>query len=484
MSFADPPAGAVGKRRQPLTPIKARHTATGHRDGMDQAIAHYAEMRVPRYTSYPTAPHFMAAASDAEHRALLAGLPPAVPASLYLHVPFCKQVCWYCACNMKLAAREAPVRAYGETLEAEISLVAAALPARFKVSHIHWGGGTPTAMPMDAIEALMARLRDTFDVAADAEIAFELDPRTFEPELAAVLAGLGANRASLGVQEYDEKVQETVNRIQPYEVVKQTVDALRRAGIPAINFDLMYGLPHQTCATIARSVEKTLTLRPDRIALFGYAHVPWMAKNQRLIPEDSLPGVSERFDQAELAAEALVKAGYVRVGLDHFALPEDAMAKALMTGRLKRNFQGYTVDGAPTLIGLGATSISALPGAYIQNIAETGAWSRAIEAGRLPTGKVLALSEDDRVRRALIERLMCDLCVDVAEVAVRHGFAPEAFDAELARADAFVAEGLANCAGRVLGVTERGRPALRVVASVFDAYLKPEANARRHAAAV
>ena len=451
---------------------------------MDQAIAHYAEMRVPRYTSYPTAPHFRAAESDADHRALLAGLDASEPVSLYLHIPFCKQVCWYCACNMKLAAREAPVRAYGKTLEKEIALTAAALPERMKVSHIHWGGGTPTAMPMDALEALMAQIRSNFDVAPDAEIAFELDPRTFEPEFAAVLAGLGSTRASLGVQEYDEKVQETVNRIQPYEVVKQTVDALRTAGISAINFDLMYGLPHQTSQTIARSVEQTLTLQPDRIALFGYAHVPWMAKNQRLIPEDSLPGPSERFDQAELAAEALVRAGYVRVGLDHFALPDDAMAQALGTGRLRRNFQGYTVDGAPTLIGLGSTSISALPRSYVQNIAETGAWSRAIEAGKLPTGKSLTLSDDDMVRRALIERLMCDLSVDVAEIATQFGLTPDAFDAELDRADTFVAEGLATRNGRVLGVTERGRPALRVVASVFDAYLSEQANAKRHAAAV
>ena len=451
---------------------------------MDPIIARYAEMRVPRYTSYPTAPHFTAAENDVAHRGWLSALDPEAPVSLYLHVPFCKQVCWYCACNMKLAAREAPVRAYGKMLEQEIALVAAALPARLKVSHIHWGGGTPTAMPMDALGDLMTALRTHFDIGGDAEIAFELDPRTFEPEFAAHLAGFGATRASLGVQEYDPKVQETVNRIQPYETVKQTVDSLRAAGIPAINFDLMYGLPHQTRETIARSVDKTLTLRPDRIALFGYAHVPWMAKNQRLIPEDALPGASERFDQAELAAEALVAAGYHRIGLDHFALPDDAMTKALATGQLKRNFQGYTVDAADTLIGLGATSISALPESYVQNISETGAWSRAVAAGKLPTGKTRALTEEDRLRRALIARLMCDLKVDVAAIATQHGVKPETFLPELERADAFVAEGLAARDGYVLSVTERGRPALRVVAAVFDAYLPAQQGEKRHAAAV
>ena len=363
-------------------------------------------------------------------------------------------------------------------------LTASLLPARLRASHIHWGGGTPTAMPMDALAEIMAVLRTHFDVGADAEIAFELDPRTFEPEFAAHLASFGATRASLGVQEYDPKVQETVNRIQPYEVVKQTVDALRAAGIAAINFDLMYGLPHQTSETIARSVNKTLTLRPDRIALFGYAHVPWMAKNQRLIPEDALPGAAERFDQAELAAEALVAAGYVRVGLDHFALPDDAMTKALSTGALKRNFQGYTVDGADTLIGLGATSISALPGAYVQNISETGAWSRAVEAGSLPTGKTRELTAEDKLRRALIERLMCDLRVDIADIAAQHGVAPERFVPELERAAGFIAEGLAVRDGHVLSVTERGRPALRVVAALFDTYLPAQPTEKRHAAAV
>ena len=451
---------------------------------MDEIIARYAEKRVPRYTSYPTAPHFAEAAGDADHRAWLKELAPSTPLSLYLHIPFCRQVCWYCACNMKLAAREAPVRSYGKSLEREIGLVAAALPARMDVTQIHWGGGTPTAMPMDALAALTGELRARFRIARDAEIAFELDPRTFEPSYAEDLAGLGATRASLGVQEFDARVQETVNRIQPYETVKRTVEALRAAGIAAINFDLMYGLPHQTRDTIARSIDKTLSLAPDRIALFGYAHVPWMAKNQRLIPEDALPGAAERFDQAELAAAALVDAGYVRIGLDHFARPGDAMARALATGRLHRNFQGYTVDGAPVLIGLGATSISSLPAAYVQNIAETGAWTRAVEAGHLPTGKTRVLDAEDLVRRALIERLMCDLVVDITAVAAEHGTAPERFAPELARAETFVAEGLATREGNVLRVTERGRPALRVIAALFDAYLPDDGGHKRHAAAV
>lgn len=451
---------------------------------MNEIIANYAERRVPRYTSYPTAPHFAAAPDDKAHRQWLGALDPTTPLSLYLHIPFCKQVCWYCACNMKLAAREAPVLAYGATLEKEIAMVAAALPAPMTVTHIHWGGGTPTAMPMPALQTLMAELRAHFDVAPRAEIAFELDPRTFEPEMAAGLAGLGATRASLGVQEFDLKIQQTVNRIQPYETVKSTVDSLRTAGISAINFDLMYGLPHQTRETIARSVELTLTLRPDRIALFGYAHVPWMAKNQRLIPDAALPGPTERFEQSERAAEALVAAGYVRVGLDHFALPGDAMATAGANGNLHRNFQGYTIDPAPVLVGLGSTSISALPGSYVQNIAETGAWSRAISSGRLPTRKVLELTDEDRLRRAIIERIMCDLKVDVAAIATKFGTKPEAFRPEFEHCHAFVNQGLARLDGWTLSITEKGRPALRVIAATFDAYLDDRGGPRRHAAAV
>lgn len=451
---------------------------------MDPIIAQYAEQRVPRYTSYPTAPHFAAAGDDADHRRWLDALNPAQPLSLYLHVPFCRQVCWYCACNMKLAVREAPVLAYAATLGREIDLVADALPSRMTVSHIHWGGGTPTAMPMPALIGIMDQLTARFDIEPEAEIAVELDPRTFDPEMAAGLAGFGVTRASLGVQEFDRKVQQTVNRIQPYDKVAETVTALRDAGIDGINFDLMYGLPHQSAETIRRSVDLTLTLRPDRIALFGYAHVPWMAKNQRLIPEEALPNAEERFTQAGIAANALVEAGYERIGLDHFALPGDAMTRASRAGALARNFQGYTVDEAEVLIGLGTTSISSLPDAYVQNIAETGAWTRAIDAGRLPTGKLVALSGEDKLRRAVIERLMCDLEVDLGAIAARFGRTTGHFSAELARCDRFIAEGLATREGNVLGVTERGRPALRVVAAAFDAYLGARDEKPRHAAAV
>ncbi len=452
---------------------------------MNPMIAKYAERRTPRYTSYPTAPHFGTDVTGATVAGWLSELSPDTTLSLYLHVPFCRKVCWYCACNMKLAARVEPVLAYADRLAEEIDLIAGHLPGTMPVTGIHWGGGTPTAMPLPALARLTEAMAVRFAIAADAEIAFEIDPRTFTPDMAPALAGMGATRASLGVQEFDGTVQATVNRIQPADMVAGTVDRLRDAGITRINFDLMYGLPHQTVASLERTVDEAVAMGPDRIALFGYAHVPWMAKNQRMIPEEALPGAAERFAQAEAAAERLVAHGYQRIGLDHFARPGDTLAVAAREGRMARNFQGYVDDPARALIGMGATSISSLPQGYAQNVTETGAWGRTVAAGRLPVARGKALSAEDRMRRALIERLMCDLFVDTDAVAAAHGRGLGTFAAELARCAPYVEDGLCAVDGARIRVTEAGRPAMRVIAAEFDAYLKaPDAPERRHAVAV
>jgi len=448
---------------------------------MDPVIARHAERRVPRYTSYPTAPHFSGMDEDT-WRGWLGAIPQDAALSLYLHVPFCRKVCWYCGCNMKLAAREAPVRAYAATLAKEVALLAAALPGRRRVGHIHWGGGTPTAMPADCMAEVMGALRGAFDVAPGAEIAVEIDPRTLEDRMAWALGDMGFTRASLGVQEFDATVQAAINRIQPFETVAHAVAELRASGVSAINFDLMYGLPHQTVETVAATVERAVDLGPSRIAIFGYAHVPWMAKNQRMLPEDALPDAAARFAQAEAAARLLVAHGYERIGLDHFALPSDPMAHAAREGRLRRNFQGYTDDASAHLLGLGATSIGQTPDGYVQNIAETGAWARAVEAGHLPVHRGLALKGDDRLRAAVIERLMCDMEVDVAAAAFAHGEGPGYFAGEMAALRPFVEDGLVELHQGRVRVAERGRPALRAVAAVFDAYL--DSGAGRHAVAV
>lgn len=438
---------------------------------MTDTLASYARRAVPRYTSYPTAPHFREDFAPATYADWLRRADPAQPVSLYLHVPFCRQVCAYCGCNMKLAASYAPVAAYAEALHAEIELVAGLLPPGMKVVHLAWGGGTPTALAPDDLAALMDRLRRHFTFLPDAELSIESDPRTLTPEMAARIGALGFTRASFGVQEFDPKVQQAINRIQPPDMVARAVDGLRNAGVARINFDLIYGLPHQTEDTLLTTIDTAAAMRPDRVALFGYAHVPWMAKRQRLIDEAALPDGASRARQSEGAAAALAAHGYQAIGLDHFALPDDSMAIAARQGTLRRNFQGYTTDPAETLIGFGATAIGRSPFGHVQNISETGAWSRAVFAGTLPVGKGVAISPEDRLRGHVIERIMCDGQVDTDAVARNLG-APESWcPDELATLDTMAADGLLTRHGTAITLTQEGRKLARVVAAVFDSYL-------------
>lgn len=450
---------------------------------MHTAIAKYFSARVPRYTSYPTAPHFSAEVDAGLYRTWLERLDPATELSLYLHIPFCRRMCWYCGCNMRVVARYDPIATYRQTLIREIELAAAVLPNRMRVRHIHWGGGTPTALSGEDMLRVYDTLREHFEILESAENAVELDPRTFTPESAAALGRMRCTRASLGVQELDEKVQAAINRVQPLSMIEKSVDLLRENGVKAINFDLMYGLPHQTAATVTKTVEQTVTLRPDRFALFGYAHVPWMAKNQRMIEEEALPTPLMRYEQSKVAGDALAGQGYERIGLDHFATPGDRLAIAAREGRLHRNFQGYTDDNAPTLIAFGASSISALPVGYAQNIVETGAYSRAVLAGTLPVAKGIVFRGEDRLRAAIIERLMCDMAVNLDAVAANFASLRPDFTSELRELHNLAEEGLVELNGNSICVKEAARPALRIVCAVFDTYLA-ESAAPRHAAAV
>ena len=436
-------------------------------------LAAYLARPVPRYTSYPTAPHFNEGVGPETYANWLARIDPAKTVSLYLHVPFCRELCWYCGCNMKLASRDAPLRAYTETLIAEIDILARHLPDRLTLSHLHWGGGTPTALSPEDLARVMGTVFHHFDVTPDAELAIESDPRTLTEEMIQWIGALGFTRASFGVQEFDPDVQRAINRIQPPEMVEAAVTSLREAGVGAINFDLIYGLPNQTVETLTRTIALSAAMAPDRLALFGYAHVPWMAKKQRLIPEEALPDAAERLAQANAAAAALVAAGYRAIGLDHFAKPDDPLSRAADTGTLRRNFQGYTTDQADTLLGVGATSIGRTEQGYVQNIAETGAWTRAVEAGALPVAKGRAFTGEDKVRAQVIEGLMCQGAADLSG----HGWG-----AERQALDPLIADGLATLTGDRLVLTEAGRTLARVVASVFDEYLG--AGAARHSRAV
>ena len=328
----------------------------------------------------------------------------------------------------------------------------------------------------------MVRVGERFQLLPNAEIAIESDPRTLADSMIQRIGALGFNRASFGVQEFDPKVQAAINRIQPPEMVERAIVGFRAAGVPNINFDLIYGLPHQTTAALCRTVEQCAAMRPDRIALFGYAHVPWVAKNQRMIADDSLPTASERAEQAGAAAAALVANGYIQIGIDHFARPGDSLATAAAEGRLHRNFQGYTSDAARTLIGIGATSIGRTPQGYVQNASETGAWARAVAAGKLPVARGHALGEQDKLRSHVIERIMCDGTIDLVAAGRALGFADDWYAEEIPTLLQMREDRLLSFADGMLSLNPEGLPLARVAAAVFDTYLRD--STARHSVAV
>ncbi|MCF3628318.1 oxygen-independent coproporphyrinogen III oxidase [Thalassospiraceae bacterium LMO-SO8] len=437
---------------------------------------------VPRYTSYPTAPQFHDGIGAAAYADWLTALGPGDgPVSLYLHIPYCRELCTYCGCNTKITRRYAPIAGYVTDLTAEIDLVAANVGEPLAVSHVHFGGGTPNILGADDFLALMGHLRRSFAFGPDTETAVEVDPRVLTGDMAEAMAAAGVTRVSIGVQDLNEDVQQAINRVQPLSVVRRAVAMLRGAGINEINLDLMYGLPLQTVDRVLATVDQVAELEAQRIALFGYAHVPWMKSHQRLL--DGLPRADAhgRFEQAEAAARRLARYGYRRIGLDHFATPGDGLARALDAGRLRRNFQGYTTDTADVLLAFGASAIGQLPGGYVQNAPDSGTYRRRIEAGRLATVKGLTLSGDDRRRRAVIERLMCDMAVDL-----EHFGGTAAFAAELTRLHAMEGDGLVRVAGARVTIPESARPLMRAVAAVFDGYLNPVGipSAGRHSMAV
>ena len=449
---------------------------------MNAHLIHKHDRNLPRYTSYPTAPHFSGSVDEAVYRDWLNTLDPATPLSLYLHVPFCESLCLFCGCHTSVVRHEGPRRSYAALLRAEIEVLAAALPGRFKVAHIHWGGGTPTALPADELRATHEAIAAAFDLPADVEIAVEIDPRHLDDGRVAALMAMGVNRASLGVQDLNPVVQRAVGRIQSAEMTQDVADRLRAAGVQGINVDLIYGLPHQTIESVVATARQAAALGPDRLAVFGYAHVPWMKKHQTLLPEDALPDGIERYAQREAIGATLAECGFEAVGLDHFARTDDPLAIALREGRVRRNFQGYTADPAPVLLGLGASSIGTLPQGHVQNLPRVPEYGAALRDGRLPVARGVALSDEDRARRDAIEQVMCHMVVDVPAVEAAHGMPAGALEPAPDEVAKLVSDGLAQWDGRVLTATEAGRPFLRCLAALFDAYLG--SGAGRHARAV
>jgi len=435
---------------------------------------------VPRYTSYPTAPNFTAAVNARVHAAWLGALPAGAAVSIYLHVPFCTELCHYCGCNTHATQRQEPVERYIEDLITEIALVAKHSSAK-QVRRIHWGGGTPSIVGIEGFRRLYRALGKHFDLSNVAEHAIELDPRRIDSAVVRALAVIGVNRANIGAQEFSEKVQRAIGRMQPFELVEMAVKLVRKAGIENIGIDLMYGLPHQTVEDIRFSATLGARLRPQRVAIFGYAHVPWFKKNQRLIDTRALPDAQQRYRQALAAQDAWRRLGYESVGIDHFVLPDDELAVASKRGALHRNFQGYTDDDCPVLIGLGASAISRFAAGYVQNHPAAAAYSAEVRYGNLATIRGAALTEEDALRAEIIERLMCDFRVDLDKLIEKHRL-PTIFSRELARVDLLVAQGLARRSGRRIEIIDAGKPFARLVASIFDSYL--EQGQTRHSAAV
>lgn len=435
-------------------------------------LAQYALEAVPRYTSYPPATGFHDGVGAQTWARWMAAAPAGPQVSLYLHIPFCKSMCWYCGCNTTIPNKRDRIERYLDALHREIEVRAEQLPANHRVGHIHFGGGSPDMLLPAEAQRLLTALHARFNIAGTAEIAFELDPRGVTGELADALVSGGANRASLGVQDTSEEVQRLIHRIQPRATVERAVSRLRRAGIAAINLDIMYGLPAQTVDRVRDTASLVAELDADRVAVFGYAHVPWFKKHQRAIPEDRLPGAEARFEQMLAAASTLRDAGYQAIGFDHFAKPHDTMAQALKAGALHRNFQGYTDDNYDILLGLGASAISEAPEGYAQNAPDPVRYGEAVMQTGSALIRGLERSTDDRAVASRIEALMC--------------FENLALDDDMRRQfsdlETMQQQGLLILEGDRLRITPAGRPYIRNIAARIDPNFRIANN--RHSRAV
>lgn len=427
------------------------------------------DAKVPRYTSYPTAPHFAPDVKASQFAQWISELPENGTVSLYLHVPFCRKLCWFCACRTQGTATAAPVAAYVETLKAELALLAQRLPRGTRLSRLHWGGGTPTLLTSELITDLATEIARIAPFAEDAEFSVEIDPSEVDEARLDALADAGMNRASIGIQDFDDAIQQTIGRIQGFDLTRSAVEMIRARGVTSLNADILFGLPHQSKAKITETVQKVLSLSPDRVALYGYAHVPWMAKRQQMIPSDALPTPAERLELFETARRLFLWDGYDEIGIDHFARPEDGLSRARHSGQLRRNFQGYTDDQAVALIGLGASSISKFPQGYAQNASATSAYAAAVRSGHFATAKGHVFAGEDLMRARMIEALMCDFCIDAQEIQNDFGVSSDLLQSLFSAANRRF-DGLLEVTEQGLFIPPRARALTRMVARAFDAY--------------
>ena len=436
--------------------------------------------KVPRYTSYPTAPHFDAGVNAEQFTRWLNAIPKGDAISLYVHIPFCRRLCWFCACRTQGVKTDTPLETYVRRLETEIDMVFRNLPQGITISQLHWGGGTPTILGPRLITRLAKKITDRFPFSPNYTFSVEIDPNEIDKQRIAALAAAGMNRASLGIQDFDDKIQSAIGRPQGFSETKYAFELLRDHGIGSINADLVYGLPHQTKYRLTQTVQKLTSLSPDRIALYGYAHVPWMARRQKLIDSDALPSSFERLELFNCASDLLIWDGYRTIGIDHFALSHDEMSNAHKNRTLKRNFQGYSVDPSNFLIGLGASSISHFPNGYAQNASATSQYAATIDQHEFATIRGHVFNHDDRVRAKIINSLMCNFDVQTADIINNFAINRDALYSEFVEINRKF-EYLLVVNERGLFVPPKVRPLTRMIAREFDAY---ELSRAGHSAAI
>ncbi len=424
------------------------------------------DARVPRYTSYPPANRFEPLQDDGIARTWMRLVPEGAELSFYLHLPFCRRLCWFCACRTQGTRTDGPVENYLQHLLDEIDMAADQL-ASVRAARVHIGGGTPTLMSPSMVERLTARLDARFPRTETAEFSVEIDPTEVDAPRLEALRAAGLNRASLGVQDFDPRVQAAIGRTQSYAQTADCIDTLRSLGVDNVNLDILYGLPFQTRATLDQTLDKVLALDPDRIAAFGYAHVPWMSRRQTLIPEDALPAPRPRLNLFLRLAERLAEAAYIQIGIDHFVKANDGLARALAERRLHRNFQGYTDDASPWLIGLGASAISRYPQGFLHNATSTAEYLARVKEGRFATKRGIEMTPAQRVTAELIERLMCYGRIELAEVAAAVGHDLPLVRSKLAALSRDFAP-FVTIRGDNLHVEKDGYPLLRIIAARLD----------------
>jgi oxygen-independent coproporphyrinogen-3 oxidase len=437
----------------------------------------------PRYTSYPTAPQFTADFGPADFKREIVesnAADDAPPLSLYFHFPFCRSLCYFCACNVIVTSNPARIEEYVGYIKKETDVIAGLIKPGRKVVQLHWGGGTPTYLTSEQTRDVFDFVADRFEIAEDAEISIEIDPRRLSREQLAVIREVGFNRVSFGVQDFDHKVQETVNRIQPEKVNRDVVRWSRELGFDSINVDLIYGLPYQTVESYEKTLDKIIDISPDRLAVFNYAYVPWLKKHQTVIPEEALPEPGERLRLLKLIIEKLTGAGYVYIGMDHFAKPEDELSRALEDHTLYRNFQGYSTRADAEVYAMGVTSISQLRNVYAQNMKDTKTYIEMLDKGEIPTHVGYRLDDDDKLRRYVITELMCNNRVIKNRVKDRFGVDFDSYFTEsLAKLDEFVRDGVVTLSPEKLQVQESGRLVIRNIAMAFDRYLDRDQDGKK-----